>query len=166
MDETFREAIPGDNPSGENLRYSLIYGEIRAEVRRAGGEVLPDPEGPDFRSKDVVWRFVIKTCRDLLRQRSKDLMLAAWLTEAQLAVDGLAGPGWRPGGLRDGLDAQCALVETFWETLYPEMEDGDAETRLRIFEWMDAHLTQAMTAKMKGLDFLVTEAPYKRLLWT
>lgn len=156
MDATIRGAISGANPSGENLRYELIYGEIRAGIRRARGEVLPDPDGEDFRAKSVMWRFVIGTCRDLLRWRSKDLMLAAWLTEAQLAVDGLTG-------LRDGLDVLCALVETFWETLYPEMEEGDAEARLRIFEWLDTRLAQVITVK-ESPDFFTTEASYRRRL--
>ncbi|HMD21579.1 MAG TPA: type VI secretion system ImpA family N-terminal domain-containing protein [Alloacidobacterium sp.] len=91
MDATILEAIPGANPSGANLRYEAIYAEIRARVRRARGEVVPDPDDPNFHGTDVEWRFVIGACRDLLRRRSKDLMLAAWLTEAQLAVDGLAG---------------------------------------------------------------------------
>jgi len=133
MDAKILEAIPGANPSGANLRYEAVYGEIRARVRRARGEVVPDPDDPNFHGMDVEWRFVIGACRDLLRRRSKDLMLGAWLTEAQLAVDGLAG-------LRDGLDILRGLVETFWETLYPEMENGDVEARSRILEWLDTQL--------------------------
>jgi predicted component of type VI protein secretion system len=91
MDATILEAIPGTNPSGANLRYEAIYVEIRARVRRARGEVVPDPDDPNFHSADVAWRFVIGACRDLLRWRSKDLMLAALFTEAQQAVDWLAG---------------------------------------------------------------------------
>ena len=84
MDATILEAIPGANPSGANLRYEAIYAEIRARVRRARGEVVPDPDDPNFHGTDVEWRFVIGACRDLLRRRSKDLMLAAWLTEPAL----------------------------------------------------------------------------------
>ncbi len=137
MDATILEAIPGANPSGASLRYEAIYGEIRARVRSARGEVVHDSDDPNFHGTDVEWRFVIGACRDLLRRRSKDLMLAAWLTEAQLAVDGLTG-------LRDGLDVLCGLLEVFWETLYPEMEDGDAEARVRIFEWLDVKLAEAV----------------------
>jgi type VI secretion system protein ImpA len=133
MDETILDPIPGDNPSGANLRYEVVYAEIRARVRRARGEVLPDPDDPNFHGADMEWRFVIGACRDLLRRRSKDLMLAAWLTEAQLAVDGLAG-------LRDGLDTLRGLLEKFWQTLYPEIEDGDVEARMRVLEWLAPQL--------------------------
>ncbi|HYK36393.1 type VI secretion system ImpA family N-terminal domain-containing protein [Alloacidobacterium sp.] len=133
MDTTILDAIPGTNPSGENLRHELIYGEIRKRIRRARGEVFSHPGDLDYCSADEDWRFVARTCRDLLMRRSKDLMLAAWLIEAQLALDGLAG-------LQDGLDIHRGLLENFWETLYPEIEDGDIESRLRIFEWLDQQL--------------------------
>jgi hypothetical protein len=137
MDAAILDAIPGANPSGENLRYELIYREIRKRARRARGEAFSHPGDLDYCSADEDWRFVALTCRDLLMRRSKDLMLAAWLTEAQLAVDGLSG-------LRDGLDILRGLIEAFWETLYPEIEDGDAEARMQIFEWIDTHLDRAV----------------------
>ncbi len=137
MEPKILEAIPGANPSGENLRYEVIYGEIRARVRRARGETFSDPDDPDFQGVDADWRFVARACRDLLERRSKDLMIAAWLTEAQLALDGWAG-------LRDRLDSLRELTERFWETLYPEIEDGDVEARQRVFEWLDTHLAETV----------------------
>ena len=65
---------------------------------------------------------VIKLTTDLLTNKTKDLQLAAWLTEAWLKQRGF-------GGLKDGLALCCGLVDKFWDTLYPEMEDGDAESR-------------------------------------
>ncbi|MGC1298618.1 MAG: type VI secretion system ImpA family N-terminal domain-containing protein [Alloacidobacterium sp.] len=137
MDPKILEAIPGANPSGENLRYDTIYGEIRARVRRARGQVLPHPDDPDFDSTEEDWSFLVRACREVLKRRSKDLMIAAWLTEAQFAVDGFPGLG-------DGLEILRGLTETFWETLYPEIEDGDAEARLRVFEWLDMRLAEAV----------------------
>jgi predicted component of type VI protein secretion system len=156
MDPTILEAIPGPNPSGKNLRYDVIYGEIRARVRRARGEVLPGDF--DFESTaEEDWSVVVRACRDVLEQRSKDLLIAAWLTEAQFAVDGLPG-------LRDSLDILRGLTENFWATLYPEIEDGDFEARLRVFELVDTRLAEAvrlaLTAdvKMTDTDDLVTRA--------
>ena len=82
MDATILEAISGDNPSGANLRYEVIYGEIRKRVRMARGEVLLLVDDVELLGADDDWRFVVRTCRDLLKRRSKDLMIAAWLTEA------------------------------------------------------------------------------------
>ena len=65
---------------------------------------------------------VIRLSTDALTNKTKDLQLAAWLTEALLKQKGF-------GGLRDGLALCYGLVEKFWETVYPELEDGDAQAR-------------------------------------
>ena len=39
------------------------------------------------------------------------------------------------GGLADGLDLMRGLTENFWDSLYPELEDGDAEMRATPLEW-------------------------------
>jgi type VI secretion system protein ImpA len=65
---------------------------------------------------------VIKLTTDLLTKKTKDLQLAAWLTEALLKQKGF-------GGLKDGLALCHGLVDKFWDTLYPELEDGDAQSR-------------------------------------
>jgi type VI secretion system protein ImpA len=44
------------------------------------------------------------------------------MTEALLKQRGFTG-------LKDGLALCCGLVDKFWDTLYPEIEDGDAESR-------------------------------------
>ncbi len=146
MDATILEAIPGDNPSGMNLRSDLIYSEIRARVRRARGGVFLQTGEPEQFDPDAEWRFVVRTCRNILQQRSKDLMIAAWWTEAQYALEGFAGLG-------EGLETLRGLTEKFWEALYPEIEDGDTEARLRVFEWVDTRLAEAVrTASAPGPD--------------
>src|SRR5205807_442972 len=61
---------------------------------------------------------------------TKDLQLAAWLTEALLNLEGFAG-------LRQGLTLCTGLVGSFWETLYPPIEDGDLELRAAPLEWLN-----------------------------
>src|SRR6185295_14648365 len=64
---------------------------------------------------------------------TKDLQLGAWLTEAMLYQEGFSG-------LRQGLDLLRGLVENFWDTLYPEIEDGDLELRSAPLEWVGTRL--------------------------
>lgn len=111
--------IEGPNPSGANLRYDPIYDKIK-EARRE--EVQPPPGMTEQDRKVSDNNQVIKLTTDLLTKKTKDLQLAAWLTEALLKQRGF-------GGLKDGLVLCCGLVEKFWDTLYPEIEDGDAESR-------------------------------------
>ena len=48
------------------------------------------------------------------------------------------------GGLRDGLDLLKGLIEGFWETLYPEIEDGDLELRAAPLDWVGGRLDRAV----------------------
>jgi type VI secretion system protein ImpA len=111
--------IEGPNPSGANLRYDPVYDKIK-EARR---EEAQPPAGMAEQDRKVSDNpQVIRLTTDLLTNKTKDLQLAAWLTEALLKQKGF-------GGLKDGLVLCCGLVDKFWDTLYPVIEDGDAESR-------------------------------------
>jgi type VI secretion system protein ImpA len=118
--------IPGENPSGANLRYAPVYDKIK-EARREDDDA---PQGEwAYERKVADWKQVIKLAGEALATQSKDLQLAAWLTEAALRTEGFPG-------LLAGLKLLQALVENFWETLYPELEDGDAEMRTAPLDWV------------------------------
>ena len=69
------------------------------------------------------WQTVIDLSSDLLRNTSKDLRAAAWLTEALTRTEGYPG-------LRDGLKVCQGLIQQYWDTLHPQPneEDGHAVT--------------------------------------
>lgn len=131
--------IPGDNPSGVNLRYERIYDQIK-EARTEDDESLPtgawqrQPKKADF-------QLVIKLAGEALATKSKDLQLAAWLSEAHVKREGLAL-------IQPCFQLIQDLQNQFWETLHPEIEDGDAGMRAMSIEW---------TANRLGM--LVREAP-------
>jgi len=111
--------IEGANPSGANLRYDPVYDKIK-EARR---EEDKPPAGMTEHDRKVADNpQVIKLATGLLQTKTKDLQIAAWLTEALLKQKGF-------GGLKDGLALCLGLVDKFWDTLYPELEDGDAQSR-------------------------------------
>lgn len=122
--------IPGDNPSGKNLRYDPILDKMK-EARREE-EVLPQGEWT-CEVKKADYPQVIKLAADALATKSKDLQIAAWLTEALVARDRIAG-------LREGLDLIRGLLENFWESLYPEIEEGDLGMRVAAIEWVGLRL--------------------------
>ncbi|HXN49318.1 MAG TPA: type VI secretion system protein TssA [Bryobacteraceae bacterium] len=128
--EDILNPVPGDNPSGENLRYAPVYDQIK-EARREDDDV---PQGDwQIAVKKADWVVVIKLAGDALATRSKDLQLAAWLTEAMLQREGFAG-------LEAGLGLLRGLIENFWDTVYPELEDGDAELRAVPLDWVGSRL--------------------------
>ncbi len=126
--------IPGENPSGQNLKYAPVYDKIK-EARREDDDA---PQGEWQRDRKVADHAqVIKLIGDALATKSKDLQLAVWLTEAQLKTEGFAG-------LHSGLTLIRGLIENFWDTLYPELEDGDAELRAAPLDWLGGRLDAAL----------------------
>lgn len=126
--------ISEDSPSGESLRYSGIYDEI-TEARRADDALALG----DWQSelKTAEYRKVIDLATDALANKSKDLQIAAWLSESLTYQHGFVG-------LRDGLKLLSGLQESFWDTLHPEIDEGDMEGRGNAISWMDAQCAFAV----------------------
>jgi type VI secretion system protein ImpA len=147
--DTLLAAIPGDNPSGESLRLAAPYDVIQ-EARRSDDDL---DQGDWVRpTKAADWSAVIKIATEALATKSKDLQLAVWLVEALVKRHGFPG-------LRDGLRLLWELQERFWDTLYPEVDDGDLEFRAGLLGWLNLKLppsirlipvTQGMNAEGYG----------------
>ncbi len=128
--------IPGPNPSGTDVRHAGDYSAIE-EARRADDDL---PQGEWTREVKVAdWATVIKLATDTLAAKSKDLQIAAWLAEALVKRHGFAG-------LRDGLRLLRGLVDQFWDSVYPILEDGDVESRLGPFTFLNAKLSASVRA--------------------
>jgi type VI secretion system protein ImpA len=130
--EDLLQPIAGDNPAGKSLRYDPVYDKIK-EARREEDDA---PQGEWQRERKTAdWGLVIKLSADAIAEKSKDLQLAAWLTEALLRKDGF-------NGLLRGLTLLRGLIAEFWDGLYPEIEDGDLELRAAPLDWVGAYLEQ------------------------
>ncbi|MBI4848466.1 MAG: type VI secretion system protein TssA [Nitrospirae bacterium] len=119
--------IPGDNPAGEDLRYSAIYEEIK-EARRADDPFERGAWKTEIKTSD--WGKVIKVSVDTLSKKTKDLQIAAWLTEALINTEGY-------DGLSAGLKIINRFLEDYWDNVYPVIEDGDMEFRAAPLEFMN-----------------------------
>ena len=123
--------IPGDHPGGEYLRYEGTYDRIQ-EARREDDPNLPQGEWKTA-LKRANWPEVQRVCRDALQNRSKDLQLAAWLTEAWTVLKGLQGAIL-------GVHLVTALCHEHWEHLFPELDGDDASFRLSPVDWLEQRL--------------------------
>ena len=124
--------IPGDDPAGSSIRYDPVMSEIRV-AREADDPSLPQGEW-ERPLKKSDWQLVARLCEQHLAERSKDLQLAAWLTEAWTHMHGLAG-------LRAGIRLVHELLQTYWEGVYPRQdEDGDYDARAATLVWLNETL--------------------------
>jgi len=122
--------IPGDNPSGESLRLAAPYDAIQ-EARRSDDDLDRGDWVREIKVAD--WSAVIRIATEALVTKTKDLQLAVWLVEALVKRHGFPG-------LRDGLRLLRELQERFWDSFYPEIDDGDLEFRAGLLGWLNLKL--------------------------
>lgn len=145
--EALLSPISEEKPSGEPMRYSGLYDEI-SEARRADEDV----EQGDWKValKVADFRQVINLAVPALTSDTKDLQIAVWLSEALTKEYGFAG-------LRDALKLVGGLQDKFWETLFPEIDEGDMEGRANAIEWLALQTSfavkQATITQGEGYSF-------------
>ena len=135
--EAFSAPIGGDFPAGENLQASGEGKAVRASLRdfreearrierRADEGDTSDGGWPAARS---VWAEVRDGGLDVLRNRSRDLEIAALTIEALARTDGFIG-------LAAGFAITRTMVESSWSELFPipDPEDGPADEEAVIEE--------------------------------
>ncbi|HKS88691.1 MAG TPA: type VI secretion system ImpA family N-terminal domain-containing protein, partial [Stellaceae bacterium] len=125
--------LAGEAPAGVDLRedsspQSLYYRlrDARAEARAAERALdAPDPDGtpPSAAALPQLWRSIRDLGIEAIGGRSKDLEIAAWLTEALLRSDGLVG-------FAAGVRLMHGLVEGFWDDLFPLPDEDGIATRV------------------------------------
>lgn len=122
-------------PAGTSLRYDRVYDLIR-EARREEDPSLPLGEWTR-KLKVADWVAVERLCTEALTTRSKDLRIAAWLADAWARSGGL-------DGVARGLRLFAALVERYWESGFPALEEDGLEARISLLDWMDDLIASAV----------------------
>ena len=128
--------IAGDNPAGASVRGESVYQQIK--LARFEEDDVPQGEWQRTR-KTADFVQVVKLATEVLATQSKDLQVAAWLTEAWTRREGFAG-------LTRGLQLLHALLDRFWDHVHPEPEDGDLELRAAPLEWVELYLGASVRA--------------------
>ena len=150
--ESLLVPISDENPAGENLQYSGLHDEIR-EARRADDDLEQGDWKRDLKTAD--WRQVFNLSTEALTGKTKDLQICAWLAESLVKLHGLSG-------LRDSLKLMRALHEQFWDTIYPESDEGDLDARANALAFMDRQTAIAIkdvqvTSTGNGANFSYTQ---------
>jgi type VI secretion system protein ImpA len=122
--------LDGEDPAGDSVPFG-----VRQKLEEFRKEINPndfdadDPLRPE-QPKRADWGGLESLAVDTLKSTSKDLLVAARLTEALVKQHGFAGA-------RDGLQLLRRLVEDCWDRMNPKIEDGDIEVRAGPFNWLD-----------------------------
>ena len=101
-----KKAIPGELPSGREVRELEGFLDLQAEIDRSQSISA---------SGAVDWKKVQKLSEELLDREGKDLLVACYLSVALTRTGG-------PPGFLAGLQVMADLVEGYWETLFPPLK--------------------------------------------
>lgn len=110
---------------GEDLSFSQDFYEIKQakiedDLSLDQGDWVSEPKYAD-------WEFVATKVETLLVQRSKDIRLLTWLTEAWAYQYGYAG-------IVAGLDLSQQMLQKYWDDIHPQITDHDLEQRLSLLQ--------------------------------
>lgn len=112
--EQLLQPISPDAPSGEDLEYDTEFEtletDLQGKAEQQYGDTIIPAEEPD-------WRDIQKRALKLLA-RSKDLRLSVYLIRALFNTHGFVG-------LDEGLALLKGLLETYWESVYPQLDPED-----------------------------------------
>ncbi|BFM48692.1 type VI secretion system protein TssA [Marinomonas sp. THO17] len=142
----------GDNGVGQSVRHNGVYSSIKA-ARQSDDPNLPMGVWThDLKVAD--WRLVKDIALEALAEKSKDLQLMMWLFEASIHLEGF-----------NGIAPACLLVqqmcEHYWESMYPEMLDGDIEFRTNPLKWINDKLAPVI----KSLPITHTNLDGRECSW-
>ena len=102
-----KKPISESSPSGQNL-YQTVHRQIE-EARTPSVDANRRPRDPD-------WKKVLQLGTESLEKRTKDLQIAAYVTEALGWLEGLEG-------LCQGFELLRTIQEQFWTSVYPHYDD-------------------------------------------
>lgn len=125
------DPISAQNPAGDDAATSAELARI-IQLRAAqvhGGL------GATSETTAMDWEEISTATATLLREVSKDLRVACWWSEAQVAIAGL-------DGLCRGLELLNGLVGKFWDCgLHPS---DDMDLRAELFDWLDKKVERSL----------------------
>ena len=117
----------GDQGAGNDLRQDSSstspYQRLRdARASARAEERARDAEGDSEPAEATGWRDVLSIGGQALSTQSKDVEVAAWMTEALVRREGLAGAAI-------GAQLIAGLCDNFWDALFPLPDEDGLEGR-------------------------------------
>ena len=141
-------AISDDSPCGNSVRYEDEFQKLEAEISKL--EALNgDP---------VDWSLVFELSKRILADQSKDLLVAVYLAQGLLRVDGIAG-------LSVGLNVIRQMVEIYWSDMFPPIKRIRA--RNSAFQWLSEQaefaLKDVSVDSSNAPDFISASEAFEKL---
>jgi len=146
--------INENNPSGDDIRFEPVFEELEGEIAKLSS---PSASGAD-------WEKISKLSQNILGGKSKNLLVAAYLSIALLKTKGMKGFAASVLIFKD-------MMENFWETMYPAkkrmrgrfnavawwMEKTDAAIQGCAKEKWTREEKESFISNLEGIDAFLSE---------
>lgn len=100
-----REPIGAASTVGEPVRYDEMFERLQAQMDLIGS----------LTGQSVDWRIVVELASEILKTKSKDLLVMSYLALGLFETEGY-------DGLAVGLAAQKDFIATFWDACFPKLK--------------------------------------------
>ena len=112
-----RLPVSDKSPAGENIRLEPLFEQIEAEIAKLDSLTNDTP---------VEWDLMVQWCRDILKNESKDILVACYLSRALCESNLLQG-------LVTGALINILIAQTFWDNGFPPKKR--ARGRAAAYNW-------------------------------
>lgn len=123
--EPLLQPISEDEICGVDLSFSNEFHEIKKA--RTEDDPLLDLGDWVAEPKQADWGFVASKSATLLKDKTKDIRLLTWISEAWGNLYGFEG-------IARGLELSCRMLDQYWLKIHPEIEDDDLDQRLGLLQ--------------------------------
>ena len=149
------EPIPGDDPAGSPVPY-VLRTQLE-EARKPSDPTDPASGDSSAQPRRIDWAGLIRGTQSILCKQSKDLLVAARLTEALCCEHGFPG-------LAEGFTLLRRMFDECWERIYPAVDDGDLEVRAAPLNWLgETDRGARFPTTLRGLPLLQGE--FQQVSW-
>jgi type VI secretion system protein ImpA len=115
-------AVPGALPCGNDLEYDADFLQLARDAEGKPERTMGDSVQP---AQPPQWPLIQQAAEALL-QRSKDLRIANYLLQSDIALNGIAG-------LANGLSLIYELLRQYWPNVHPQLDaDDNNDSTVRI----------------------------------
>lgn len=119
------EPIAAQNPCGDDYSFSNEFHLIKQA--RTQDDTLLDQGDWVTERKQADWDLVASTATQVMCEKSKDIRLLTWLTEAWSNQSGF-------NGISAGLELSHRLLNQYWLSIHPEIEEDDLDQRIGLLQ--------------------------------
>jgi type VI secretion system ImpA family protein len=125
------------SPVGEDIFYDedfIAIKEKRVVVEERSIGLWKEKKSSDPEKE----KSITEICLNILKNKSKNLQVVAYLFEDMVKNGGL-------NALEEGFEILTKFCENYWETCYPLFEESVfSQERIKIFVWMDEKIANAL----------------------